>query len=319
MDPSINSILETDTLRWVFVGGNGGVGKTTNSCSIALQLSKVRGKTLIISTDPAHNLSDAFNQQFGKDPRPVEGVPNLSAMEIDPQATIEEFLQREGGESSTLRDLAFSIPGVDEAIAFSEVLKRVNTNDFDVIVFDTAPTGHTLRFLQFPSIIEKALAKIKELMGSMGPMLETFMGKGDQENGIFSMMSKLDEIRETTLEVNKQFRDPDLTTFVCVCIAEFLSLYETERMIQELTSFGIDTNTIIVNQLVLPEPDETCKRCLARAKLQNKYLTQIYELYEDFHIIEVPLLTDEVRGVDKLEKFSEMLVSGTKEKKLISL
>lgn len=312
MDPTIQSVLDTETLRWVFVGGKGGVGKTTNSCSIAYQLSKVRGKTLIISTDPAHNLSDAFNQQFGKDPREVQGIPNLSAMEIDPQATIEEFLNKDGGQQGMLRDLAFSIPGVDEAIAFSEVMKRVNTHDFEVIVFDTAPTGHTLRFLQFPTILEKALGKIKDLMGSMGPMLDTLMGQGGQENSMLSLISKLDEIRSATLEVNKQFRDPDLTTFVCVCIAEFLSLYETERMIQELTGFGIDTNTIIVNQLVIPGPEETCKRCLARRKLQNKYLTQIHELYEDFHIVEIPLLTDEVRGIDKIERFSEMLVNKTK-------
>lgn len=309
MDPTIQAILDTDTLRWVFVGGKGGVGKTTNSCSIAYQLSKVRGKTLIISTDPAHNLSDAFNQQFGKDPRAVNGIPDLSAMEIDPQATIEEFLQNEGGQQSgMLRDLAFSIPGIDEAIAFSEVMKRVNTHDFEVIVFDTAPTGHTLRFLQFPTILEKALGKLKDLMGSMGPMLETLMGQGGQAGGMMGLVSKLDELRSSTLEVNKQFRNPDLTTFVCVCIAEFLSLYETERMIQELTGFGIDTHTIIVNQLVLPGKDETCTRCLARAKLQHKYLSQIHELYEDFHIVEVPLLTDEVRGVDKIERFSEMLV-----------
>ncbi|KNC21499.1 hypothetical protein FF38_14096, partial [Lucilia cuprina] len=146
-------------------------------------------------------------------------------------------------------------------------MKRVKSQDFSVVVFDTAPTGHTLRFLQFPTILETALGKIKELSAAMGPMLGSLMGGQGQDVG--QMLSKLDETRETIMEVNRQFQNPDLTTFVCVCIAEFLSLYETERMIQELTGFGIDTNTIIVNQLVKTTPDDQCKRCVARAKLQG--------------------------------------------------
>lgn len=287
------------------------MGKTTNSCSIALQLAKRRESVLIISTDPAHNLSDAFGQKFGKDPRPVEGIPNLSAMEIDPSATIEEWTQKQEGGGDSMggffKDLMFAIPGIDEALSFAEVMKRVKQQDFSVVVFDTAPTGHTLRFLQFPTILESALGKVRELSTSMGPMLNTLLSS--QGRTIDEMFSKLDETRETIIEVNRQFQDPDLTTFVCVCIAEFLSLYETERMIQELTGFGIDTNTIIVNQLVKMGPEDGhCRRCEARAKLQSKYTEQIHELYEDFHIIELPQLTDEVRGVTKLSKFSEMLV-----------
>lgn len=308
MDPTIESILDHDTLRWVFVGGKGGVGKTTNSCSVALQLAKRRENVLIISTDPAHNLSDAYGQKFGKDPRPVNGIPNLSAMEIDPSATIEDWMEQQDGEGmgSMFKDIIFGIPGIDEALSFAEVMKRVKQQDFSVVVFDTAPTGHTLRFLQFPTILEKALGKIRDLTQSMGPMLGSLMSS--QGQNMDEMFGKLDEIRGTINEVNRQFTDPDLTTFICICIAEFLSLYETERMIQELTGFGIDTNTIIVNQLIQVEPDCNCKRCKSRSTLQSKYLEQIHELYEDFHIVELPQLTDEVRGVEKLEEFSKMLV-----------
>lgn len=314
MDPTINEILHQDSLRWIFVGGKGGVGKTTNSCSVALQLAKIRESVLIISTDPAHNLSDAFGQKFGKDPRPVDGVPNLSAMEIDPSGTIEEFLQSDearnmngGGEMPDfLNDIALSIPGVDEALAFAEVMKRIQKRDYNVVVFDTAPTGHTLRFLQFPSILENLLGKFRELSSKFGPMLGSLLGP--QGKNIDEMLSKLDSTREVVSLANKQFKDPDLTTFICVCIAEFLSLYETERMIQELTSYEIDTNTIIVNQLLYPK-DSNCTQCSARSKLQKKYLEQIHELYEDFHIVELPQLTDEVRGLKSLERFSEMLVT----------
>lgn len=309
MEPTIQSILDHTSLRWIFVGGKGGVGKTTNSCSIALQLAKRRESVLLISTDPAHNLSDAFGQKFGKDPSPVNGVPNLSAMEIDPSGSIEEFMSnQQGGQiADFFQDLAFSIPGIDEALSFSEIMKRVRTQDFSVVVFDTAPTGHTLRFLQFPTILEKALGKIRQMTANMGPMLQSLLGS--QGKSMDEVFSKLDSTRETIIEVNRQFQDTDLTTFVCVCISEFLSLYETERMIQELDNFGIDVNTIIVNQLIYPRKGSHCEQCEARHKMQAKYLEQITELYEDFHLVKLPQLTSEVRGVADLEKFSKMLVT----------
>ncbi|KAL1864866.1 Golgi to ER traffic-related protein [Diaporthe australafricana] len=322
LEPTLQSILDQRSLRWIFVGGKGGVGKTTTSCSLAIQLAKVRRSVLLISTDPAHNLSDAFSQKFGKEARLIDGFTNLSAMEIDPNGSIQDLLAGQGegdtnqdamgGMGGMMQDLAFAIPGIDEAMSFAEVLKQVKSLSYETIIFDTAPTGHTLRFLQFPSVLEKALAKVSQLSSQYGPLLNGFLGSqgGALPNGqnLGEMMEKLEGLRATISEVNTQFKDEALTTFVCVCIPEFLSLYETERMIQELASYGIDTHSIVVNQLLFPGPGSACEQCNARRKMQKKYLDQIEELYDEFNVVKMPLLVEEVRGKEKLERFSEMLV-----------
>jgi arsenite-transporting ATPase len=219
LEPSLQPILDQKSLRWIFVGGKGGVGKTTTSCSLAIQLSKVRKSVLLISTDPAHNLSDAFNQKFGKEARKVNGFDNLSAMEIDPTGSIQELLESTDGANANnplggvMQDIAFSIPGVDEAMSFAEVLKQVKSLSYEVIVFDTAPTGHTLRFLQFPTVLEKALGKISELSGRFGPMLNGLLGAQGAPQ-MEEMMSKMQSMREVIGEVSKQFKDAELTTFV---------------------------------------------------------------------------------------------------------
>lgn len=197
-------------------------------------------------------------------------------------------------------------------MSFAEVLKQVKSLDYEVIIFDTAPTGHTLRFLQFPTVMEKALSKLSQLSTQFGPMLNSFIGaRGGLPGGgqLDDVIAKMESLRETIAEVNGQFKDADKTTFVCVCIAEFLSLYETERMIQELSNYQIDTHSIVVNQLLFPSKTNPCEQCNARRKMQKKYIEQINELYEDFNVVKMPLLVEEVRGKEKLKKFSEMLMT----------
>jgi len=342
-DPSLRNIIDQKSLQWVFVGGKGGVGKTTTSCALGVQLAKSRDKVLLVSTDPAHNLSDAFSQKIGRDPTPIQGFTNLHAMEIDANDDMEKLQQQmehatasddddsNGGISALMAELTSSIPGIDEAMSFSELMKQVQSLDYDIVVFDTAPTGHTLRLLSFPTIMEKALGKVMELKdkfgGILGQAASMFGGNGAQMQDMLT--GKLEETRAIINKVNDAFQDPDTTTFVCVCIPEFLSIYETERLVQELSKFGIDSHNIVVNQVLFPEKDaeemgewlkenndklpkeaqDICGKMMARKRMQDKYIGQCFDLYgDDFHVVLMPLLDHEVRGVEKIADFSESLV-----------
>ena len=343
LHPSLRNVIDQKSLNWIFVGGKGGVGKTTTSCCLAVQLAKVRPNVLIVSTDPAHNLSDAFGQKFGREPIKVNGYENLFCMEVDSSGDAEweaheaaltaQGVEADGLQSSMggiMKDLMTSVPGIDEAMAFAELMKMVQEMNYSTIVFDTAPTGHTLRLLSFPRTMESAIGKLLDLKNRFAGLLSSvtsMMGAGGAE-GVEQLITKLEQLKGLIDQVHNQIRNPEKTTFVCVCIPEFLSIYETERLVQELSKSEIDTHNVVVNQVLFPDKDaedlvdwykgaktklpseaqDLIGKTIARKRMQDRYISQIFELYEDFHVTLMPLLDNEVRGSAAIESFSKLLL-----------
>jgi len=311
--PSLVNLIDQKSLKWIFCGGKGGVGKTTTSCALASALARDRqenrlGPVLIISTDPAHNLSDAFKQRIspGGDPTKVEGFDNLFAMEIEPQTAAESVLPRE-----LIKDMTKFIPGIDELVSFSQITKLIKSMEFSVVVFDTAPTGHTLKLLNFPSLFEKVLEQLQALKAPFQSLLSQMPTNGGISDDLFGASPQsIQGLKEVVNQVSKQMKDPEQTTFVCVAIAEFLSVYETERLVQELFSLEIDVRNIVVNQLLDPNEADKASLLRARAAMQSKYIAQVEELYPrpDFHVTKMPIRGEEIRGIDLLRSFSSRLV-----------
>lgn len=339
---SVVNLLEDQNLRFIFVGGKGGVGKTTTSSALSAQLAFNR-KVLLISTDPAHSLSDAFRMQFSGEPQQVPGVPNLEVMEVNPQKFLKDELHDWAflAESAGVDDLANSIhdfqdwlsgvPGVDEATALSSVIDLVESGKYDTIVFDTAPTGHTLKLLQLPEIMQIGLSKLESWQASIWGYWEMVKGQGQAVDVKREVARRINQYKFGIERVGRMLKDAKRTKFVVVCIAEFLSISETRRLLAELKKHEVCASNVVVNQLVKEvlsvdelamlktstlDPDlvrriETVSALSnARNLIQKKYLNALKTAPEasNLPVVEVPLLPSEITGPEKLLEFSNFLI-----------
>ncbi|EAX91999.1 hypothetical protein TVAG_001690 [Trichomonas vaginalis G3] len=283
--------LDSPTYKWIMVGGKGGVGKTSTSCSIAIALAKKRQRVLLISTDPASNIGDAFQQHFTSSPTLVNGFTNLWAMEAP------ETISDNGDEQF---EQISSMPGIDEFNALTQLFNSVDKDDYDVVVYDTAPTGHTMRLLQLPtkSFFTNSGLFNPSMLSSISSLLGPNFDVSDKFNRLTSLMEN----------ARKRLTNPQECTFVCVLLPEFLPLYETERLITFLQEQNIESHCLVVNQVLQEQMVEECPFCHKRYLNQQKYLTDIEELYgEEFRIAKIPLLDEEVKGIEAIKRFSEKL------------
>src|SRR5690625_5876896 len=251
------------TNKILFVGGKGGVGKSTSAAALAWKLSQAGEKTLLISTDPAHNLGHIFNQPIGGKITNVEEC--LFALEIDPERETTNYMNgvKENmhgivqpqmmEEVNRQLDTARASPGADEAALFDRLISVIleESSNFDKIVFDTAPTGHTIRLLTLPEL--------------MGVWIEGLLKKRRKTNENYTQLLNdgepiEDPIYEVLLERQNRFSkareimlESDKTGFIFVLNPERLPILETRKAIDLLDQYHLHVKTIIVNKVLTDE------------------------------------------------------------------
>lgn len=297
-------------------GGKGGVGKTTCAAGHAVALAAAGHGTLVVSTDPAHSLGDVLDAEIGAEPTPV--TSGLEAVEIDPEARAERYRVLAEALARDMRavgvrvpdedlDALFggAMPGADEIAAldlFAEYLEG-----YDRVVFDTAPTGHTLRLLDLPDTVSRAVSTAADVRSQVRRAADTarsmlfgpaaFRGADDADEGFT-------ELRERMERVESALRDPEKTGFRVVFRPEALVLAETERLVERLREYEVPIADLVANG-VLADVNEDCARCTRQRDRQRERLEEVRERF-DLPVTEVPEL-DEPRGIAALREVGEAL------------
>ena len=288
--------------RYQFFSGKGGVGKTTMACATAIHNAMEGKKTLIVTTDPASNLADVFEQEIGHVITRIKGIENLWAMEIDPDEATREYKERIIGPFREImpQDVIASLeenlsgPCTTEMASFDRFIDFMEGSEYDVIVFDTAPTGHTIRLLELPVDWSKHIEESAKGSGQtcLGPV-----------QSIQDSKEKYD--RATAL-----LKDQTRTAFIFVMRPEELSLYETLRASKELETIGIKSGEIIINGIL---PEEVCDVSF----FKKKFYAQQNVIRQSEKTIPQPkrymfLRDNEVKGIDALKDIVRELFMGKK-------
>ncbi len=347
---TLQALLKKKDLTYLFLGGKGGVGKTIAASAISIKLAKHFDKVLVVSTDPAHSLSDCFDQDLsGGEAVRIDKVPgNLFGMELDAEKGMESFKELSSMGMPGAQDmggmgmpgfgttpnttegmpggapqmpgldalglgsdlLGDSIPpGSDEAFAFSKLLELIETNEYDLVVFDTAPTGHTLRFLSLPDYLDSFIGRMLKMRMRFGNLFKgirnLFSGGAGEEGVEDNSMEMLETLKKTITKARIELADDTKTEFIPVTIPTMMALYETERLITSLKEYGIPVEHIIVNQLIPSSKD--CPFCAKRFEIQEKTMLTLKQYFGEFIQTNVPMVPQEIRGIEQLTLLAEVL------------
>lgn len=272
----------------VFFTGKGGVGKTTLSCVAALDLASRGHRTLLVTTDPAAHLAQVLGEQVDMDMRPVSSVENLWAMRIDPKAEAEAYKTRILADSRSkysadrlaAMEEELNSPCTEEMAVFYRFIDLIACDDYDFIIFDTAPTGHTLRLLRLPAEWSKQLE------------IKTFSAKE---------LSHADADAKALFEtVIQRLSNPKKTSFIFVVLPEHTPIIEAHRASQDLRTIGVLPAAIIANQILDPA-NAVNEFFTNRLKAQKRHLREIGKLFTA-PLALMPLLVKEPRGIEELRK-----------------
>ena len=327
-EDKMDDLLNKKSRSFLIFGGKGGVGKTTSAAATAVHIAGTNPdkKVLVFSTDPAHSLSDSFDIPAANRETLIEGFNNLWAHQINLEEKFLEFKSnyrkmvreafrpriktKEGGgagktdsammhpydKETVLNLVSLSPLGLDESLAVADALLKGSRN-YDVIIIDTAPTGHLVKLLERPELVLRWFSNIIQGMKHYSGMMST----------TFDVTRALLDTRKEIVKSFKILTNSEETEFVVVTIAEFMGIYETERLVKDLESLKVASRYIIANKIL---PPGKCPFCNAKRSQQLRYIEEIHNKFPLFQIVETPLCPHEVRGVDSLMEFSRYMYRG---------
>ncbi|HKJ92405.1 MAG TPA: ArsA family ATPase [Longimicrobiales bacterium] len=311
-----------------FFGGKGGVGKTTMAAAFALRSAEEGSRTLLVSTDPAHSTGDILGVPLTDEAREV--LPNLHALEIDPEAEAERYIAdvkarvREVASPRILDevereiDLARSSPGSEEAALldrFAELMRAAG-GEYDRVVFDTAPTGHTVRLLSLPELMGRwidGLVSRRRKVRSLGRMWRNVAGAaaGDAGRADDPVLAALERRQERFRAARDIVTDARRTAFVFVITPERLPILETQKAVAALARSKVPVAGLIVNRVL---PADAGGEFLARRRMREAdYLSEIDDAFANLPRLRVSLFDSDIQGMEALRRVIAVLedVDGT--------
>jgi arsenite-transporting ATPase len=311
--------------RVVFFGGKGGVGKTTCATAFALLAARSGRRALLVSTDPAHSTSDILEANLGAEPKPV--TDSLWAMEIDSEREAAAYIERVRAnlmkvtaphlraEMERQIEMARVSPGAEEAALFdrlADVLRDAHDR-YDLVVFDTAPTGHTLRLLSLPELLQAWVDGLLERRRSVTRMHAMWRqmtdGGGPDDGAEDPVEAILLARRRKFYQVRQLLLQPGITTFVFVLIAERLPILETGKAIALLGHHGVPVGGLVINRILPPNALDH-PFLAARKEREATYLEEISRTFPDLPRVRLPLLPHDVVGMESLERIAAALDGG---------
>ena len=298
------------------IGGKGGVGKTTCAAAIALHFSLQGKKTLIISSDPTPSLSDIFEMEIGDQETPIKNVKDLYGIEVSSEVVLKKWKERFGPEIYEVVSSFASVdydfveyiggaPGIEEEYMLNYILELVEGGQYDLVVWDTAPAGHTLRLLHLPQIFLKHLEAATKFYMNLYSYFEKLKESVKLKKGKRSLLEIISGWENLAEKVVSFIRDTQKSVFIIVTIPEALGVRQTERIIKDFDGYQLNVNHLIVNY-VIQEAD--CNFHKMRKEMQQHYIKILKDLYSHrIRLIELPLMPHEIKGVESINKISEIL------------
>lgn len=302
MDQFENLMVPNGSTKYLFFGGKGGVGKTTMATSTAVWFADHGFETMIVSTDPTVSLSAVFGQSIGgEEVVPIGEVRNLCGLNINPKDAKGVYQKRlnslMGQMTGAFGSDVVSTPCAEEMATFDQFVSLLEEPNGDVVVFDTAPTGKTLRELAMPFDWAGFLQiQIKE-----GKKLASLMNLGEDS------FEDLERDRQRFEKALAVLRDAESSVFTLVLLPERLPIEETQSAIDGLKSLSIPVQALIVNQVILPEVIEGNRFLQARSNLQTRYLGEIENRFSDYLKGQLRLLDHDVSDLASLRQVGSLL------------